>query len=100
MMADEIKLNYPLMEEMTATFRQAGEKLEELLQDMQGVASTLEDGALVGRGGSAFTEAIRDKLCPAITRLAEKMQEMDQDVQFAMKQFRDKEDPGTAKLFG
>lgn len=98
-MADVIKLNYPLMEEMTKTFSQAAEQLEGLQGEMQNIANTLEEGALLGRGGSAFTEAIRDKLCPAISRLSEKMEELDGDVQFAMKQFRDEADPTTARLY-
>ena len=48
------------------------------------VAGMLEEGALLGRGGEAFTDAIRSKLCPAIMRLDDKFQELAGDVQKAI----------------
>lgn len=83
-MSDIIKMDYGLMEQMSQTFAQGVEQLQDTMQAMQSVANELEDGALLGRGGAAFTEAIRDKLCPAISRLTEKYQELSQDVQKAM----------------
>lgn len=83
-MSDIIKMDYGMMEEMSQTFAQGVEQLQDTMQAMQSIANELEDGALLGRGGVAFTEAIRDKLCPAISRLTEKYQELAQDVQKAM----------------
>ncbi len=84
-MTDEIRVVYPDMEEMSRTFQRGAEQLRETMQEMQSIASVLEDGALLGRGGEAFVDAIRGKLCPAINRLASKFQELDRDVQAAVR---------------
>lgn len=84
-MTDEIRVVYPDMEEMSRTFQRGTEQLRETMQEMQSIASVLEDGALLGRGGEAFVDAIRGKLCPAINRLASKFQELDRDVQAAVR---------------
>lgn len=80
-MADEIKLDYGLADEMIATFKQAEQQLNDTLSEVQAIAITLEDGALLGRAGEAFTDGIRGKLSPAIARLSKKMEEMAKDVE-------------------
>lgn len=84
-MADKIKMVYPLMEEMAKTFQKGSEQLKETLSQMQGVAGTLQDGALLGQGGAAFTDAITGKLVPSMNRLEQKFQELQKDVLDAMK---------------
>ena len=83
-MSDIIKMDYGLMEDMNRTFLQGVEQLQDTNQEMQKIANELEDGALLGRGGQAFTEAIRGKLSPAIARLTDKFQELADDIQKAM----------------
>ena len=83
-MSEIIKMDYGLMEDMSQTFKQGVEQLQDTNQVMQNIANDLEDGALLGRGGVAFTEAIRGKLCPAIARLTEKFEELAGDIQKAM----------------
>ena len=83
-MSEIIKMDYGLMEDMSQTFKQGVEQLQDTNQVMQNSANELEDGALLGRGGVAFTEAIRGKLCPAIARLTEKFEELAGDIQKAM----------------
>jgi len=80
---DVIKLDYELADEMVATFQQGVEQLQDTMQEMQHIANMLEDGALLGQGGQAFTEAIRNKLSPAISRLTDKFQELSEDVKAA-----------------
>lgn len=84
----EIKMDYGLMEDMSRTFLQGVEQLQDTNQAMQNIANELEDGALLGRGGVAFTEAIRGKLCPAIARLTEKYEELAGDIQKAMEDMK------------
>jgi uncharacterized protein YukE len=83
-MADEIKLVYATAEDMIHTFDQGVEQLEKTFQEMQNVANMLEGGALLGRGGEAFTDAVRSKLCPAINRLDDKFKELIGDVHKAI----------------
>ncbi len=83
-MTDVIKMDYGLMEEMHGTFLQGVEQLENTMQEMQSIANAMEDGALLGRGGDAFTDALRSKLSPSISRLTDKFKELAEDVQKAM----------------
>jgi hypothetical protein len=69
---------------MIHTFQQGVEQLEATNTEMKTVAGMLEEGALLGRGGEAFTEAIQGKLCPAIMRLDEKFKELAGDVHKAI----------------
>lgn len=80
---DEIRVVYDSMDDMSQTFRQGVEQLQDTMQEMQSIANVLEEGALLGRGGEAFVDAIRSKLAPAMSRLTDKFEELDKDVQDA-----------------
>jgi WXG100 family type VII secretion target len=97
-MSDIIKMEYALMDDMSKTFSQSVEMLQDTSQQMQEIASKLEDGALLGRGGDAFSDAIRSKLCPAISRLVEKYEELAKDVKDA-KQDMQSADQDSAGLY-
>lgn len=88
-MSDKIKLDYGLAEEMIRTFEQGVEQLQDTMQEMQNIANLIEGGALLGRGGDSFKEAIRGKLAPAISRLTDKFQELSRDVDAAVKYMRE-----------
>jgi WXG100 family type VII secretion target len=94
----EIKMDYGLMEDMNRTFLQGVEQLQDTMQAMQNVANEMEDGALLGRGGTAFTEAIRGKMCPAISRLTDKFQELAEDINKAMEDMRSA-DTSTERMY-
>lgn len=89
---DVIKLDYGLAEDMIRVFNQGAEQLQDTMQEMQSIANTLEEGALLGRGGSAFTDGIRSQLCPSISRLTEKFNELAGDVQAAIEDMRGAEE--------
>jgi len=83
-MPEEIRLVIPTAEDMIKTFVEGVNVLQETNSRMEKVAGSLEGGALLGQGGTAFTEAIRGKLCPAISKLEEKFQELAKDVKQAI----------------
>ena len=85
MATDIIKLDYGLAEDMINTFKQGAEQLQDTMQEMQSLANTLEEGALLGQGGDAFVDAIRGKLCPAIAKLTDKFNELADDVAQAVR---------------
>ena len=97
-MADEIRVVYELMDEMSHTFRQGVEQLQDTMQEMQSLANTMEEGALLGRGGVAFCDAIRSKLSPAIGRLTDKFEELDEDVRKA-KEYAEEADKQSKGMF-
>jgi WXG100 family type VII secretion target len=95
---DEIRVVYESMDEMSQTFRQGVEQLQDTMTEMQSVANTLEEGALLGVGGEAFVDAIRSKLAPALSKLTEKLEELDKDVQEA-KQYAQEADKQSSGMF-
>jgi WXG100 family type VII secretion target len=97
---NEIKLNYELAEEMVRIFKQSVEQLQDTMQEMQSVANTLEEGALLGRGGAMFTDAIRGRLCPSISRLTEKFEELAGDVNVAINEMREADQETSGKFSG
>lgn len=97
-MADEIKLVYELAEDMIKVFQQGGEQLQDTMQEMQSIASILEDGALLGNGGEAFVDAIRSQLAPSLSKLTEKFAEMAGDVQSAIQSMQQADSTSQGKF--
>ncbi len=98
MSEEKIKLVYATAEDMINSFQRGSEQLEKTFQEMQGVASTLEGGALLGQGGTAFTDAVRSKLCPAIGRLNDKFKELAGDVQKAIEYMQEADKTSASKF--
>jgi uncharacterized protein YukE len=69
---------------MIRTFKYGVEQLQDTSQEMQRIASTLEEGALLGRGGEAFTDGLRNRLVPSMSKLIDKFEELAGDVQAAI----------------
>jgi len=97
-MTDEIRLVIPTAEDMIKTLVQGVNVLQETSSKMEKVASTLEGGALLGQGGTAFTEAVRDSLIPAIGRIEEKYQELAQDVRKAIEDMQEADEESKGKF--
>lgn len=87
--SEVIKMDYSDMEEMSRTFQQGSAQLKETLKEMRALAEILEGGALLGQGGTAFTNAIQTKLVPAIDRLDEKFEELRGDIVDAVNYMKD-----------
>ena len=88
-MSDIIKMDYGLMEDMARAFEQGASQLADTQKEVESIAATLEAGALLGMTGSTFSDALRDKMAPAIARLEEKFSELQADVLRAMGDMRD-----------
>ena len=81
---DKIKLNYEQADHMAKTFKQGAQQLQQTMQDMQGIAQLLQEGALLGDGGHAFADAVNSKLCPSLKRMSDKFNELERDVHAAI----------------
>lgn len=88
---DVIKLDYPKAEEMRKTFKASVQQIEATTKEMTTIASTLQDGALLGAGGAAYVEAIRTRLIPSLNKLKAKYEELDKDVAAAVKAMQDQD---------
>jgi len=85
----DVKMNYGSMEKMQSAFKQAHTQLNESMTEMKKLAKMMEDGALVGDGGTAFMDAINRKLMKRMKALHEKMMQMEKDIQGAVQATRD-----------
>ena len=85
----DVQMDYDMMEDMNNAFRNAVAQMDDTIRLMQSIANSLEDGALLGKGGNAFADALRSKLTPAMTRLQDKFDELAGDVYGALVYLRD-----------
>lgn len=85
----DVQMDFDMMEDMARLFREGAQHMEDLIRAMQDIANRLDDGALLGRGGQAFSEAIRDKLNTRIGMLQDKLEELSFDVYGALVDLRD-----------
>jgi WXG100 family type VII secretion target len=99
-MSDQIRMDYELMDNMRQAFLQGVEQLQDTMQEMQSIANTLEDGALLGQGGDAFTDAIRGQLCPAISRLTERLDSLAIRVEQAKTEMQEADQSEASPRFG
>jgi len=95
---DEIKLDYGLAEDMAKTIKAGAETLQDISQEMQNIANTLEEGALLGRGGALFVDAIRGNLCPSLAKFIEKFEELEGDIHEAMEFMRESDESSAGKF--
>ena len=85
----DVQMDFDMMEDMSKLFGDAAEHMQDLIRVMQNVAGRLEDGALLGKGGDALADAIRERLTAKVNLLSEKFEEMSADVLGAMIALRD-----------
>ena len=97
--ADKFRMVIPLMEDTEQVFQAGSEQLKDTLSQMMSIANVLGEGALLGQAGEAFVDAIQSKLCPAISRLNDKFQELQADVRKA-KETMQEINKTTESLFG
>jgi WXG100 family type VII secretion target len=87
-MADKIKLNYPMAEQMARTFNQSSQQIDTTIKEMKAISDTLKNGALLGQGGQAFAEAIDTRFVKSLDKLSKKFLELDKDVRAAIAAMR------------
>lgn len=80
----DVQMDYDLMQDMGRLFRQGSQQLGDTIRTMQGIATQLEDGALLGQAGDQLASAVRDRLNSRIARLQDKLDELSMDVYGAM----------------
>jgi len=85
----DVKMNYDSMQNMENAFKQAASQVSDSINAMKQVSQTLQGGALLGQAGSAFSDAINNKLIPAMNTIQEGMSKLQQDIGGAVSATRD-----------
>lgn len=98
MSTDEIKLDYEQAEAMAKTFREGADQLDAIRQEMDAIAATLEGGALLGRAGAGFSEALRNRLITSLAKLRQKFIELEGDVNGAISDMREADQTSRGKF--
>lgn len=87
-MADIIKMDYAMMEEMSSAFQMSADQLGESLTEVSKIMGLLEEGALLGVAGESFVESCGGTLTSALTTIQNKMDEMKKEIDAAMSEQR------------
>lgn len=96
----DVQMDYDLMEDMARAFRDGSQHLEDLMRAIQDIAGRLDDGVLLGRGGQALSDALRNNLNSRISALADKLQELGMDVYGALVDLRDGDTEAASRFKG
>ena len=83
-MSDEIKMNYAMMDEMASAFTKGAGELDSMITEVNQIASILEDGALIGDAGDAFSRACREALGKSVANLKREFQDLERDIRNAV----------------
>lgn len=85
-MADGIDLvvDPAKMERMSNVFRNGEQQLEDIMNSILAIATRLENGALVGKAGEEFSEALRTVAKRAFAELMKKFAELSADIDNAV----------------
>jgi len=85
----DVKMNYGSMEKMAKEFKGASKAVDEAQNAVTKLFLKCTEGALVGQGGDAYTDALMSKLLPRLIFLGLKMEELEQDIKGAVSATRD-----------
>jgi len=97
-MSDVIKLNYPAMNEMAQQCKATSQRLLETVRLAQQIAQEMQNGALVGDAGEAFSNAILSAFVPSVNKLSQKFEEIAKDIAAAISDMQ-AQDRGAAGHF-
>lgn len=92
------KMNYDEVEATAQLFSQCAQQLNETMMTIQGIASTLDGNGLVGAAGNEMVDALQSDLNPSIQRLADKFEEVQQDLRAAVVYMRDGVDTSRSRF--
>jgi uncharacterized protein YukE len=99
MPGDLIVMKKPMMREMKAEFQKVAEELDAALQEALGFAQQIDDGALIGDGGSLLAETLRTAMKNKLTELRDKAEEMQRELQRAMDNFDDTDQSAASSIY-
>lgn len=82
-MADQIRVNYEALQEMSDICLATYENLDNVLNNIRQIANGMTSEALVGDVGQAFSDALTGPFSASVKRLAEKFKEISDDIRQA-----------------
>ena len=86
-MSDQIRLNYPALEDMAAHCQMVSERLQQTAANAQRMAGQMQNGALVGPPGETYVQAL-GIFVQKVMKLSGKFSEVSNDIKQAMNDMR------------
>ncbi len=86
-MSDQIRVNYPALEEMAAHCQGVSDRLAQTASTAQKIAAQMQNGALVGPPGEAYVQALNIFVFK-VNKLSGKFSEVSNDIKQAMNDMR------------
>ncbi len=99
-MDNKIKLNYQAMNDVASALIAQANELDGIGDTVQGIASQMIGGALVGVAGDAFSNDITGKLLPAIQNLSEAIKSTGQNIQAAVQDMQSQDAQASSEFKG
>lgn len=87
-MSTIIKMNYPEMEKLAQTYKNAAAELEDMSGQVKTIASMLADGGLLGKAGDQLEAGLSGPLTAGIAKLCTQMQEQEKSIREAMQDMK------------
>lgn len=100
MAQDVIKLNYPAMREMAAHCRKVSQRLQETAKLGQTIAQQMQNGALIGDAGEAFSGGLQQVYVPNVNKLVLKFNEVAADIEKAISEMQAEDSEAGGRFTG
>mgnify|MGYP000135595758 CR=1 FL=1 len=82
-MADQIRVNYPALEDMSRHCQMVSERLAQTAAVAMKISGQMQNGALVGQPGEVYVQAL-GQFFQKVTKLSNKFHEVSNDIKQAM----------------
>lgn len=99
-MATEVYMDIPKVEAMGKRFKQFGDILETIAKVLKTTITILKATALFGAIGNFALAAYLERIEPKVRRMAQKMDQLSDDITGAIKAYRDGDMSGSQRFAG
>src|SRR5215470_6271790 len=82
-MTVDVKMDYPAVDDMIAAFKQAAQMTQDIIGGMHNISARLVGGALIGKSGNDFHDALENALVNALNAGHDKFMELAGELQTA-----------------
>lgn len=97
-MATEVYMDIPQVQNMANRFKQFGDVLDGIAKVMEGLLTALRISAWLSLGATVAAERYVERVQKAVKRAAEKMRELHNDLESAIKAYRDGDYSGSKRF--
>lgn len=97
-MADEVFMDIPQVEKMSKDFNTFGEVLDAVAKALEAISILLKATAWLSLGATAAVATFIDRIRPNVKRAADKMKELSQDINSAIRAYRDGDLSGSRRF--